>query len=76
VSLRARGRGGVNETPALAGQNPQYFVRTMQLFHGQQRANHTRRGMRRFAARLSAAEVAALATDYADMPASPGAHRR
>jgi len=72
----ARGQGGVNETPALAGQNPQYFVRTMQLYHGQQRANDTRRGMRSFAARLSAAEVAALATYYADLPASPGTHRR
>lgn len=72
----ARGQGGVNETPALAGQNPQYFVRTMQLYHGQQRANDTRRGMRSFAGKLSAEELAALATYYADLPASKGAHRR
>lgn len=72
----ARGQGGVNETPALAGQNPQYFVRTMQLYHGQQRANDTRRGMRHFAAKLSADELAALATYYANLPPPLNATRR
>lgn len=64
----ARGQGGVNGTPALAGQNPQYFVRTLDAYHGGLRANDAQRGMRTFAARLSSQEMRALAAYYADLP--------
>jgi cytochrome c553 len=66
----AQGQGGTGDgkaSPALAGQNPQYFVRTMQQFHGDVRTNDPKRGMRAFAQRLSDAEVAALASYYADL---------
>ena len=69
----AKGQGGTGDgkaSPALAGQNPQYFVRTMQQFHGEVRTNDAKRGMRAFAGRLSTAEVEALATYYADLPAA------
>lgn len=67
-----QGQGGTGDgkaSPALAGQNPQYFVRTMQQFHGDVRSNDPKRGMRAFAGRLSTAEVEALATYYADLTA-------
>ena len=67
-----RGQGGVHETPALAGQNPQYFVRTMHQYHGGVRANDAKRGMRAFASRLTPAEIDALAAYYADLPAARG----
>lgn len=73
VLAGAKGQGGTGDgkaSPALAGQNPQYFVRTMQQFHGEVRTNDAKRGMRAFAGRLSTAEVEALATYYADLPAS------
>lgn len=66
----AKGQGGTGDgkaSPALAGQNPQYFVRTMQQFHGGVRSNDPQRGMRAFAQRLSDAEIAALARYYADL---------
>ena len=65
----ARGQGGVSATPALAGQNPAYFVRTMLDYHGGARANDPARGMRAFAAKLTRAEIEALAAYYADLPA-------
>jgi len=64
-----QGQGGRPGSPALAGQNPQYFVRTLQQYHGGQRDNDPKRGMRAFAQRLTAAEVDALATHYADLTA-------
>lgn len=69
-----RGQGGVRATPAIAGQNPAYFVRTMLDYHGGTRANDPERGMRAFAAKLTRAEIDSLATYYADLPlaGSPG----
>lgn len=64
-----QGQGGRPGSPALAGQNPQYFVRTLQQYHGGQRDNDPKRGMRAFAQRLTADEVDALATHYADLTA-------
>jgi cytochrome c553 len=66
----AKGQGGVNGSPALAGQNPAYFVRTLNAYHGGQRTNDAHRGMHAFAAKLSAEEMRALATFYADLPLS------
>jgi len=66
----ARGQGGVRATPALAGQNPAYFVRTMLDYHGGRRANDPERGMRAFAGKLTREEIEALAAYYADLPAA------
>lgn len=63
-----QGQGGRPGSPALAGQNPQYFVRTLQQYHGGQRDNDPKRGMRAFAQGLTPAEITALATYYADLP--------
>lgn len=65
----AQGQGGRPGSPALAGQNPQYFLRTLQQYHGGQRDNDPKRGMRAFAQGLTPAEMAALATHYANLPA-------
>jgi cytochrome c553 len=64
-----RGQGGKYEAAALAGQNPLYLERTLRDYHGEVRANDAARGMRAFAQRLTAAEIAALARYYADLPA-------
>ncbi|MDM7457317.1 MAG: c-type cytochrome [Tepidimonas sp.] len=61
------GQGGKLEAPALAGQNPLYFVRTMLHYHGGQRNNDVAKGMRFFAERLSRSEIEALARYYADL---------
>ncbi|RVT52256.1 c-type cytochrome [Rubrivivax albus] len=69
----ARGQGGTGDgkaSPALAGQNPRYLVRTLQQYHGDVRTNDPKRGMRAFAQRLSSAEVDALASYYADLTAA------
>lgn len=63
-----RGQGGKFEAPALAGQNPLYFVRTMLDYKNETRSNDAAQGMRTFAKRLSRAEIEALATYYADLP--------
>lgn len=63
-----RGRGGKFEAPALAGQNPLYFVRTMLDYQNGHRHNDAAQGMRTFAQRLSREEIEALATYYADLP--------
>ncbi len=63
-----KGQGGKWEAPALAGQNPLYFVRTMLDYHGGQRTNDAAKGMRVFAQRLTATEIDALARYYADLP--------
>jgi cytochrome c553 len=59
------GEGGINETPALAGQVPEYFVRTMQAFRAHQRDNDLYQGMAQFTHRLSDEEIEALARYYA-----------
>ena len=65
-----KGQGGKMEAPALAGQNPRYFVRTMLDYHGGQRTNDAAKGMRVFAQHLTTAEIDALARYYADLPLS------
>jgi cytochrome c553 len=64
----ARGEGGTQAQPALAGQNPAYLVRTLLDYQSGRRANDPARGMRHFAARLSRTEIDALAVYYAGLP--------
>lgn len=61
------GQGGNREAPALAGQNPLYFVRTMLDYHSGKRANDGVKAMRFFAERLTRGEIEALANHYADL---------
>lgn len=60
-----QGEGGVNETPALAGQVHEYFVRTMQAFRRGARDNDLYDGMGQFVHDLDDAEIEALAAYYA-----------
>ena len=60
------GQGGRNETPALAGQEPHYFIRTMRAFREHVRTNDLDEGMAQFAALLSDEEIEALARYYAN----------
>lgn len=61
----AAGQGGINETPALAGQTVGSFVRTMQDYREGRRVTDANRGMRQFAQRLTAQEIRELAVYYA-----------
>ena len=60
------GQGGRNETPALAGQEPDYFMRTMRAFREHARSNDLDAGMAQFAELLSDEEIEALAQYYAN----------
>ncbi|AHE99777.1 c-type cytochrome [Thioalkalivibrio paradoxus] len=59
------GQGGRNETPALAGQRPEYLVRAMRAFRDRSRDNDVHHGMGQFAWDLTDAEIEALADYYA-----------
>ncbi|MBU1394926.1 MAG: cytochrome c4 [Gammaproteobacteria bacterium] len=59
------GQGGVNETPALAGQSVGSFVRTMQDYREGRRVTDANQGMRQFAERLTMQEIHDLAAYYA-----------
>ena len=61
----AAGQGGVNETPALAGQSVGSFVRTMQDYREGRRVTDANQGMRQFAERLTMDEIHDLAAYYA-----------
>jgi cytochrome c553 len=61
----AAGQGGVNETPALAGQSVGSFVRTMQDYRKGHRVTDANQGMRQFAKRLSMQEIHDMAAYYA-----------
>lgn len=63
-----RGQGGKLEAAALAGQNPDYLVRTLLDYQSGHRANDAAKGMRAFAQRLTRGEIEALAAYYADLP--------
>lgn len=65
------GQGGNREAPALAGQNPLYFVRTLLDYQSGVRANDSHRGMRVFAHKLTRTEIETLAGYYADLPSKP-----
>jgi cytochrome c553 len=61
----AAGQGGVNETPALAGQTVGSFVRTMEDYRAGKRITDANQGMRQFAERLTMQEIHDLAAYYA-----------
>ena len=63
----AAGQGGVNETPALAGQSVGSFVRTLQDYRDGRRITDANQGMRQFAERLTMEEIRELAAYYARM---------
>ncbi len=63
-----KGQGGKLEASALAGQNPQYLVRTLLDYQSGHRANDAAKGMRAFAQKLTRGEIDALAVYYADLP--------
>lgn len=58
---------GIGITPAISGQVPEYFVRTMQAYKDQQRHNDVNKGMSQFTHDLTDAEVQALALYYATL---------
>jgi cytochrome c553 len=62
-----QGQGGKLEASALAGQNPQYLVRTLLDYQSGLRHNDAAKGMRAFAKRLTRSEIDALARYYADL---------
>lgn len=72
----AAGQGGINETPALAGQTVGAFTRTMLDYRSGRRVSDAHQGMRQFAQRLTLEEIDALAVYYAGMrPTLKGARK-
>ncbi len=65
-----RGQGGLKkqEVPALAGQNPPYFLRMLWEYHLAKRSNDVEKSMRVFAQPLTPEEMQALAVYYANLP--------
>lgn len=59
------GQGGINETPALAGQEAYVFERSMQAYKQGTRVSDVHGAMRNFARALSDDEIKALAAYYA-----------
>jgi len=63
-----RGESGVTpDTPALAGQTPEYFIQAMQMYRAGMRTSDVGGVMRMFARNLSDREIAALAHYYASL---------
>lgn len=60
----AKGEGN-GIVPALAGQVPEYFIRTMKAYQGKHRNNDVNEGMSQFTHKLTDAEIEALAEYYA-----------
>lgn len=58
---------GMGATPALAGQTRDYFVRTMQNFKANARANDINQGMAQFTYKLTDDEILGLADYYASL---------
>lgn len=65
----ANGEGGANESPALAGQVPDYFVRTMMAYRSGARNNDVYDVMGIFARQLTEEEIDGLANYYAALGA-------
>ncbi|MGF1644239.1 MAG: c-type cytochrome [Thiotrichales bacterium] len=64
----AQGESGVTpDTPALAGQTPEYFIQAMQMYRAGMRTSDVGGLMRLFAAPLSDSEIEALAHYYASL---------
>ncbi|MEW6415734.1 MAG: c-type cytochrome [Pseudomonadota bacterium] len=63
-----RGESGVTpDTPALAGQTPEYFVQAMQMYKAGMRTSDVGGVMRMFAKPLTDSEIQALAHYYASL---------
>ncbi len=60
-----KGQGSIVDVPALAGQNPSYFVTIMQTFKSGTRANDIYNRMRIIASALTDKEIDELANYYA-----------
>lgn len=58
---------GKSITPAIAGQVPEYFVRTMKAYQGKHRKNDVNDGMGQFTHDLTDEEIQALADYYATL---------
>lgn len=63
------GEGSVTDTPALAGQTPDYFIKTMHEYKSGARASDVYSRMRLIAKRLTDDEIVQLANYYAGMTA-------
>jgi cytochrome c553 len=66
-----RGEGNVIAYPALAGQHPQYFRKTMQAYASGQRDNDVYARMRSIAAELTEEEIEALGAYYGSLGSAP-----
>lgn len=66
-----RGEGSIIDIPALAGQNPSYFITTMQAFKSGTRANDIYNRMRIIANVLSDEEIEGLAAYYVSLGSAP-----
>ena len=62
-----KGEGSIVDIPALAGQNPSYFVTTMQAFKEGTRANDIYNRMRIIASALTDEEINELALYYSSI---------
>lgn len=58
---------GKDITPAIAGQVPEYFIRTMKAYQHAHRNNDVNEGMSQFTHDLTDAEIEALANYYATL---------
>ncbi|MEW6445163.1 MAG: c-type cytochrome [Pseudomonadota bacterium] len=63
------GEGAVTDTPALAGQTPEYFIKTMQEYKSGARASDVYSRMRLIAKTLTDEEIVQMANYYAGMTA-------
>lgn len=63
---------GKDITPAIAGQVPEYFIRTMKAYKEEHRNNDVNDGMGQFTHDLTTDEIVALAHYYATLPAQQG----
>lgn len=68
----SKGEGSIIDIPALAGQNPSYFVTTMQAFKVGTRANDIYNRMRIIANVLSDEEIDGLAAYYSSLGDTSG----
>lgn len=62
-----KGEGNVVDVPAMAGQTPEYFIRTMQDYKTGKRSNDVYSRMRLMAHSLSDQEIIELANYYANL---------
>ncbi|TSA20869.1 MAG: cytochrome c4 [Betaproteobacteria bacterium] len=63
-----QGESGITpETPALAGQTPEYFIQAMQMYKAGMRTSDVGGVMRMFAKGLTTSEITALAHYYASL---------